>query len=135
MGCEASAASLPGTAQVAHLVETGSFLLTNGVAGKRQEGLFQTLRAGLPLELIGSALGDDLAVIDDGDAVGDALGFFHVMGGEEDGDLLLLVEFRYVSPQLVAGLRVQADRGLIEEDDLGRMQKTARDLQAPPHSA
>ena len=33
-----------------------------------------------------SALRDDLAVVDDGDAVGDALGFFHVMRGEEDGD-------------------------------------------------
>ena len=31
-------------------------------------------------------MGDDLAVIHDRDAVGDALRLIHVVGGEEDGD-------------------------------------------------
>src|ERR1700676_4280444 len=135
MGYAASAASPLGTAQISHLVETARFLFTNSVTGQRQEGLLQTFSASLPLELIGSALGDDLAVVDDGDAVGDALGFFHVMGGEENSDLLILVEFFHVCPKLVTGLGVQAERGLIEKNDLGRMQKAARDLQSPPHAA
>ena len=119
----------------AQLVEAAGFLFANGVAGERQERLLQRLGAGLLLELVGRALRDDLAVIDDGDAVGDALGFLHVMRGEEDGDLLLFVEFLDVGPELVAGLRVQAERGLVEEDDLGRVQQAARDFQTPPHAA
>ena len=47
----------------------------------------------------------------------------------------LLVQFLDVGPELVAGLRVQAERGLVEEDDLGRVQQAARDFQAPPHAA
>ena len=40
----------------------------------------------------GVPCGDDFPVIDDGDLVGDAVGLFHVVGGEEDGDFLFLAE-------------------------------------------
>ena len=36
------------------------------------------------------ALGDDLAVVDDGQAVAEALGFVHVVGGEQHGAAALL---------------------------------------------
>src|SRR5207302_10585627 len=39
------------------------------------------------------------------------------------------------SPELVAALRVEAERGLVEKDDLRRVQQAARDLEAPLHAA
>src|SRR5689334_15971828 len=116
-----------------HLIEATRFLLTNGAAGQCQERLFQRVRAGLCFELVRSALSDDFAVVDDGDAVGDTLGLLHVMRSEKDRDVFLVIEFLYVGPELVTGLRVEANCWLVEEDDLGRVQKTARNLQATPH--
>ncbi len=41
-------------------------------------------------QISGRAFGDDLAVIDDGQAVAEALGFVHVMGGEQHGAAVAL---------------------------------------------
>ena len=83
----------------------------------------------------GRALRDDAAVVDDADAVGDAVGLVHVMGGQEDGDALGFVELFDVSPELVAALRIEAERGLVEEEDLRRVQEAAGDFETPLHAA
>lgn len=41
----------------------------------------QDLAADLGLELVGGAMGDDLAVVDDGDVAGQVVGLLHVLGG------------------------------------------------------
>ena len=74
-------------------------------------------------------------MVHDGDAMGDAVGLIHVMRGEEDGGLLRLVEALDVGPELVAALRVEPQRGLVEKENLGSVQKAASDLQPPLHAA
>ena len=57
-------------------------------------------------------------MVHDGDAVAEALGFVHVMRGEQDGAagrLELLDQF----PELAAGLRIEAGGGLIEKQKIG----------------
>ena len=43
------------------------------------------LAAGLRLELVGGAAGDDLAVVDDADVVREVVGLLQVLGGEQQG--------------------------------------------------
>ena len=59
---------------------------------------------------------DDAAVFDDGDAVAEALGFFHQMRGEEDG-FAAVADAADEVPDGAAGLRVEAGGELVEEDD------------------
>ena len=40
----------------------------------------------LALELVGSALGDQVALVEHRDPVRELIGFVEVLGGEEDGD-------------------------------------------------
>ena len=63
-----------------------------------------------------SAFGDDLAVIDDGKAVAEALGFVHVVRGEQDGATFLLEGADDV-PELAAALGIEAGGWLVEKED------------------
>lgn len=73
-------------------------------------------RAGRPsLQLFGRSGRDDATVIRV------AVGFIHVMRREEDRDSL-------VAPE-IAGLRIQSESGLVQEEDPRMMQKSARDLE------
>jgi hypothetical protein len=49
--------------------------------------------------LFGSALGDNFAMIDDGNALGDAIGLIHVMSSEEDSDPFGLVQVFLEGPR------------------------------------
>ena len=49
--------------------------------------------------------------------------------------LLLIVELLHVRPELIAGLRVEPERRLVEENDFRRMQQAARDFEPPLHAA
>ena len=49
--------------------------------------------------------------------------------------LLGLVQVLDVGPELVAGLRIEAERGLVEKQDLGRVQESAGDFQAALHAS
>ena len=75
------------------------------------------------------------SVIHDGDAVRDTVRLVHVVRGEEDGGLLGLVEALDVGPELVAALRIEAQRGLVEEENLWGVQKAAGDLEPALHAA
>ena len=74
-------------------------------------------------------------MIDDGDAMGDAVRLVHVMRGEEDGGVFGFVEVLDVCPKLVAALRVEAERGLIEEKNFGSVQQAARDFEPALHAS
>ena len=69
-------------------------------------------------QLARGAEGDYFAVVHDGDAVAEALGFVHVVGRKDDG---AAVELELVDqiPKLAAGLRVEAGGGLVEEQKIG----------------
>ena len=40
-----------------------------------------------------------------------------------------------VRPELIAALRIEAERRLVEKQDLRRVQESARDLEPPLHAA
>src|SRR5256714_1638808 len=71
----------------------------------------------LALEVVGRALGDDLAVIHDGDPVAQRVGLFEVVRGDEDRHALA-AQPPYLVPPVRAALRVEAGGRLVEEDDL-----------------
>ena len=65
-------------------------------------------------EVGGSAFGDDLAVIDYGEAVAEAFGLVHVMRGEQDGATFFLESADDV-PELAAALGIESGGGLVEK--------------------
>src|SRR4029453_2866575 len=77
--------------------------------------------------------GDDVALVDDGDAVA-VLGLVHVVGGDEHGDLLAAVQLLQVVPDGGAGLGVQPDGRLVQEQHPWGVQQAPGDLQPPPHA-
>ena len=66
------------------------------------------------LQRVGRVDRNDLALVDDRDAIA-TLGFVHVVRGEEHRRLLALAQLVDVVPDVHAGLRVEADRRLVEE--------------------
>ena len=108
---------------------------TDGRSGEREKRFFQRLRVRLLFEFGGRALGHDCAVIDNRDAMRDAIGLLHVVRGQEYGDALFFVELFRLRPELVAGLRVEAQSRLIEKDDFRDVQQAAGDFQTSAHAA
>ena len=66
------------------------------------------------LELVGRAAGDDPAVVDDGDRIGQFVGFLEVLGGEQQGRSLA-DEAADDVPHAEAAAWVQPRRRLVEE--------------------
>src|SRR5688500_14539703 len=64
-------------------------------------------------ELARRAEGDPLSVIHDGHTVAESLGFFHVVGGEQDGTAGRLQSF-YQAPELSPRLRIQTSGRLVQ---------------------
>ena len=81
------------------------------------------------------SLRHDPAVIDDRDPVRDAVRFVHVVRREKDGHAFGFVQMLDVRPELIAALRIEAERRLVEKQNLRRVQQAARDLQPPFHPA
>ena len=87
------------------------------------------LRADRSFQRGGRVFDQNLAVVDDGDAVAEFVGLFHVVGGEDDGDALFAQAADGV-PHGDAALRVEAGAGFVEKEDLGAMGDGAGDLDA-----
>ncbi len=68
-------------------------------------------------------------MVDDGEAVAECVGLFHVVRGEDDGDAFFAQGLDGV-PHGDAALGVEAGAGLVEEEDLGMMGDGAGDLEA-----
>src|SRR6266545_8095837 len=99
----------PDPGYLPQLIGGGGALVANRGACELEEGRFERIGARLLLELRRRARGDDAPVVNHGDAVGDAVGFVHVMGREEHRDALGLVEVAYEGPHLIAALRIEAE--------------------------
>jgi hypothetical protein len=117
------------------LVGGGCAFIANRRTGQSKKCLLERFAVGLLLQFLRRSLGDDATVVDDGDAMGHAIGFVHVMRRQEDGRLLCLIQVLDVRPQLVPGLRIKSKRGLIEKQNLGRVQEAPGDFQAALHSS
>jgi len=63
------------------------------------------------------SLGDNRAVVDNGDAVGHAFRLIHVVGGEKDGSLFSFVQVLHMIPEQIPALWVKPERRFIEEED------------------
>ena len=72
----------------------------------------------MPADLFGSAVGDDLALVEHGDAVGDGEDHFHVVLGEEQGQPALAPDALDELDGLARLLRRHARRRLVEKQDL-----------------
>ena len=91
--------------------------------------------ADLALELVGRALGHDVAVVDDPDAVGEDVCLLEVLRREEDGHAVLGGQALDLVPQRGAALRIQAGRRLVEEEDRRAVHERHRQVEAAFHSA
>ena len=80
------------------------------------------------------AAGDHLALVHQGDLVGEALGLLDVVGRHQDrrAARAQVVDQR---PELGADLRVEADRRLVEQDQLRLVDEAAGEQEAPAHAA
>jgi hypothetical protein len=78
--------------------------------------------------------GNELAFVHNGEAVA-ALSFFHQMGGDQNGDVLLVAEDAKVLPKIAAGARVEAGRGFVEQKNGGMMQQALGQFEAALHSS
>ena len=123
------------SAHHAQVLKPRSALFADIASGQFEERILQRLFARLPFEFLAGAGSDNGTMVDDGDLVRVAIGLVHVMRRKENRNALPLIEPAEVLPHLVAGLRIQAQRRLVEKDDLGMVQKPARDLKAPFHAA
>nr|BFF10470.1 hypothetical protein GCM10025699_17730 [Microbacterium flavescens] len=120
-------------------------LLARGgvLADDREEDLLERrllldvldLRRGQQLLQLGErAVGDDAALVEDRDPVGELLGLVEVLRGQQDGRPIR-GELLDGIPHLDARLRIETRGGFVEEHD-GRVADQAhRDVEAPAHAA
>ena len=112
-------------AAVARELERQLLVVAAGVA-ERARGRLERVRVGeaeadvaagdQPLELVRRALGDEPAVVEDGDPVGELVGLVQVLRGQEDGHAAG-DEVADDLPHRAPAARVQAGGRLVEEDD------------------
>ena len=91
--------------------------------------------ADLGLQRLGRALGDDPAVVDDPDAVGEHVGLLEVLRRQEDGDALVLREPPHLLPERRPALDVEAGRRLVEEEDARPVDERERQVEPALHAA
>jgi hypothetical protein len=87
------------------------------------------------LELDRRAQRDELAVIDNGDAVAELVSLFHVVSGDEDGEVARAAQIVEHLPDGDARDRIEAGGGLVEKEDAGIVHQAAGDFNAAAHSA
>src|SRR5438309_9766367 len=78
---------------------------------------------------------DQFAVVDDGDAFAEPVGFVHVVGRNEDRQLPLAFDVPQHFPDRHTGNRIETGRWLIEKENSRVMNEPASDLEPPPHAA
>src|SRR5712692_308811 len=72
----------------------------------------------LALQLVRGALGQDAAVLDEGDLIAELFRLAHVVGGQDDGRPPLAPEGGDLRAQADGDVRVQAERRLVQEEHL-----------------
>ena len=91
--------------------------------------------ADLALELGGRALGDQVTAVEDADAIGELVGLFEVLRGEEDRHAELLVQLAHLLPHAGAADGIETRGGLVEEQHLGVVHERGREVEPPLHAA
>ena len=86
------------------------------------------------LQLVGGALGDLHALVDDRDPVGELVGLVEVLRGEQDG-AALLHQLADRGPHLAAGARVETGGRLVEEDQRGPGDQAGGQVEPATHAA
>ena len=81
------------------------------------------------LQLVGHALGDDLAVVDHEHPVAERVGLLQVVRGQEDRGAETLAQPADVIPQVAAALRVEPGGRLVEEYHGRGVDQAERDVQ------
>src|SRR5215467_4518460 len=82
------------------------------------------------LELVGAALGDDTAVVDDRDAVAELVGLVQVMRGQEHR-CAIRAQAAHLLPEMGTALRIEARGGLVEEEQRRPVHQAKRYVQTP----
>ncbi len=80
-------------------------------------------------ELVRGAFHDNFALDHDGDAVGEVLGFVHVVGGEKDG-LTEILEVPDHAPSVPTGGGIEAGGGFVEEQEIRVAGEADSDVEA-----
>ena len=86
------------------------------------------------LELVGAALGDDPAVVEQRDPVRQLVRLGQVLGGEQDRDALV-GQLPDRPPELLPAARVEPGGRLVEEEQRGPRDHADREVEAPAHAA
>jgi hypothetical protein len=86
------------------------------------------------LELLGRALGDDPALVEHGDPVGELVGLLEVLGGEEDRHSGV-GQLTDDPPQFAPTAGVEARGRLVEEDHLGASDQRHGEVELAAHAA
>ena len=94
----------------------------------------EPLAADAVLELVGGAVGDHAAVVDDRDAVGQPVGLVEVLGGEEDGRAVGDERLDRL-PQVEPAARVEPGRRLVEEEHRRARDERGGEVEPAPHAA
>ena len=94
----------------------------------------EVITADPALELVGRALGDHLAMIDDDDPGGEAIGLIEVLRGEQHGGAVLL-ELLDQIPHRQAAARVESGCRLVEEQHRRAGDQAHCDVEPPAHAA
>ena len=90
--------------------------------------------AGRSLSSQRRALGDDPAVVDDHDVVGELVGLLEVLGREQQGRAVAHEVAQHV-PELDPAARVQPGGRLVEEEHRRRGDQADREVEPAPHAA
>ena len=106
--------------------------------GRRDVGALDRYRhdvvTHLGLQLLRRALGDDLAVVDDRQAIAQLVGLLEVLRGEEHGRAAGVDPAHLVPDRQPRG-GVQTGRRLVEEQHIGRVDERAREVEPALHPA
>ena len=79
------------------------------------------------------AVGDGSAVVEHDDVVSHAVGFFEVLGGQDDRGAFAH-KFAQHLPQVSSAARIEPGRRFIEKQDFGLAHETGRHVKAPAHA-
>ena len=116
------------------LGETVKLAVQRLLDADREAQLGDLLRRVLLDQLAGRALGHDLRLVHDDEPVAELLGLVHVVGRQDERHATLLQAVEAV-PEQVAGLRIEAGRRLVEEEQVRLVDQRPGDRQAPLHPA
>ena len=114
--------------------------LAEGAGGEVEFGGVGEAQADVPagdqaLQFGRGALGDEPAPVEHGDPVGELVGFFEVLGGEEDRHAVAFDEFVDELPHHPPAARVKAGGGFVQEDDPGLADQRHGQVEPAPHAA